>query len=56
MSPLLYQLSYTARWDGTQPGVMVQECSKVCLQLGSGSFGAICIFSATTTLLLLASC
>ena len=53
MSPLLYQLSYTARRDGTQPGVMVQECSKECLQLGSGSFGAICIFSATTTLLLL---
>ena len=34
MSPLLYQLSYTARRDGTQPGGMVQECSKECLQLG----------------------
>jgi hypothetical protein len=31
MSPLLYQLSYTARKDGTEPGEMIQECSGECL-------------------------
>jgi hypothetical protein len=56
MSPLLYQLSYTARRDGTQPGGMVQECSKECLQLGSGNFGSICGCSSNTILLLLATC
>ena len=56
MSPLLYQLSYTARWDGTQPGVMVQECSKECLQLGIGKFGSICGYSSNTILLLLVTC
>ena len=51
MSPLLYQLSYTARKNGTQPGGMVQECSKECLQLGSGSFGSICDFLSYKILL-----
>jgi hypothetical protein len=35
---------------------MVQECSKECLQLGSGNFGSICCLSSNTILLLLAGC
>jgi hypothetical protein len=31
MSPLLYQLSYTAREDGTYPGARIQEWFKECL-------------------------
>ena len=56
MSPLLYQLSYTARRDGMQPGGMVQECSKECLQLGIDKFGSICGYSSNTIFLLLVTC
>jgi hypothetical protein len=35
---------------------MVQECSKECLQLGSGKFGSICGCSSNTILLLLVTC
>jgi hypothetical protein len=31
MSPLLYQLSYTARKDGKLPREMIQECFRDCL-------------------------
>jgi hypothetical protein len=31
MSPLLYQLSYTAREDGTYPGDRIQEWFEECL-------------------------